>query len=270
MLQASAFSFVQPGQSHIYSRTILSAVCLIDCYAFVCWLSVFIFHAFDWDSCPFPNPLLGGWFVSRRLLLSQLHFYVVAPKSRSSFVANIRYIVYDCSSSIGQHCAGCIFAISNIGHHSAIVPLLALYRRLFCHSILTCILLFYYDFIATIVLTHSSLLTVTARMARRHRSLQGPSPCHTISHRCLSLVSFRSLTLVAALTNLTTSSKVALCIRLCISEVQSLEVAHTWCHQPLRAHIRLFWDVTHDITTHRICPSHTSSKRVESRCLCQP
>ena len=29
-----------------------------------------------------------------------------------------------------------IFAISNIGHHSAIVPLLALYRRSFCHSIL--------------------------------------------------------------------------------------------------------------------------------------
>ena len=62
-------------------------------------------------SFPFPNPLLGGWFVSRRLLLSQLHFYFVAPKSRSSFVANIRYIVYDCSSSIGQSCAGSIFAI---------------------------------------------------------------------------------------------------------------------------------------------------------------
>ena len=82
-------------------------------------------YTFDWDSFPFPNPLLGGWFVSRRLLLSQLHFYFVAPKSRSSFVANIRYIVYDCSSSIGQRCAGSIFAISNIGHHSAIVPLLA-------------------------------------------------------------------------------------------------------------------------------------------------
>ncbi|MBQ2838393.1 MAG: hypothetical protein IJE73_01950 [Muribaculaceae bacterium] len=44
--------------------------------------------------------------MSRRLLLSQLHFYFVAPKSRSSFVANFRYIVYDCSSSIGQRCAG--------------------------------------------------------------------------------------------------------------------------------------------------------------------
>ena len=43
--------------------------------------------------------------------MSQLHFYFVAPKSSSSFVANIRYIVYDCSSSIGQHCAGSIFAI---------------------------------------------------------------------------------------------------------------------------------------------------------------
>ena len=62
-------------------------------------------------SFPFPNPLLGGWFVSRRLLLSQLHFYFVAPKSRSSFVANFRYIVYDCSSSIGQRCAGSSFAI---------------------------------------------------------------------------------------------------------------------------------------------------------------
>ena len=96
--------------------------------------------------------------MSRRLLLSQLHFYFVAPKSRSSFVANIRYIVYDCSSSIRQRCTGSIFAISNIGHHSAIVPLLALYRRSFCHSFCTCILLFYYDFIATIVLAHSSLL----------------------------------------------------------------------------------------------------------------
>lgn len=111
-------------------------LCLIDCSAFTCWLSVFIFHDFDWDSFPFPNPLLGGWFVSRRLLLSRLHFYFVAPKSRSSFVANFRYIVYDCYSSIGQRCAGNAYAISNIGHHSAIVLLLALYRRSFCHSIL--------------------------------------------------------------------------------------------------------------------------------------
>ena len=80
--------------------------------------------------------------MSRRLLLSQLHFYFVAPKSRSSFVANIRYIVYDCSSSISQRCTGSNFAISNIGHHSAIVPLLALYRRSFYHSIL------YFVFIA--------------------------------------------------------------------------------------------------------------------------
>ena len=107
---------------------------------------------------PFPNPLLGGWFVSRRLLLSQLHFYFVAPKSRSSFVANIRYIVYDCSSSIGQRCAGSRFAISNIGHHSAIVPLLALYRRLFCHSILYLYSIVLLWFHATIVLAHSSLL----------------------------------------------------------------------------------------------------------------
>ena len=125
---------------------------------FHCWLSAFIFHTFDWDSFPFPNPLLGGWFVSRRLLLSQLHFYFVAPKSRSSFVANFRYIVYDCSSSIGQRCAGSIFAISNIGHHSAIVPLLALYRRSFCHSILYLYSIVLLWFHATIVLAHSSLL----------------------------------------------------------------------------------------------------------------
>ena len=112
-------------RSHIISRTLHSAVLPYLLLCFHCWLSVFIFHTFDWHSFPFPNPLLGGWFVSRRLLLSQLHFYFVAPKSRSSFVANIRYIVYDCSSSIGQRCAGSIFAISNIGHHSAIVPLLA-------------------------------------------------------------------------------------------------------------------------------------------------
>ena len=120
--------------------------CLIDCSAFTCWLSVFISHDFDWDSFPFPNPLLGGWFVSRRLLLSQLHFYFVAPKSRSSFVANIRYIVYDCSSSIGQRCAGSRFAIPNIGHHSAIVPLLALIVAHSATRFCTCILLFYYDF----------------------------------------------------------------------------------------------------------------------------
>ena len=96
--------------------------------------------------------------MSRRLLLSQLHFYFDAPKSRSSFVANIRYIVYDCSSSIGQRCAGSIFAIPNIGHHSAIVPLLALYRRSFCHSILYLYSIVLLWFHATIVLAHSSLL----------------------------------------------------------------------------------------------------------------
>ena len=132
--------------------------CFHDYSAFTCWLSVFIFHTFDWDSFPFPNPLLGGWFVSRRLLLSQLHFYFVAPKSRSSFVANFRYIVYVCSSYIGQRCAGNSFAISNIGHHSAIVPLLALYRCLFCHSILYLYSIVLLWFHATIVLAHSSLL----------------------------------------------------------------------------------------------------------------
>ena len=74
--------------------------------------------------------------MSKRLLTANVatpFLPLVAPKSRSSFVANIRYIVYDCSSSIGQRCAGSIFAIPNIGHHSAIVPLLALYRRSFCH-----------------------------------------------------------------------------------------------------------------------------------------
>ena len=135
-----------PKLGRLRSACSLGDFLLSRLLCFHCWLKAFIFHTFDWDSFPFPNPLLGGWFVSRRLLLSQLHFYFVAPKSRSSFVANIRYIVYDCSSSIGQRCAGSIFAISNIGHHSAIVPLLALYRRSFCHSFCTCILLFYYDF----------------------------------------------------------------------------------------------------------------------------
>ena len=62
-------------------------------------------------SFPFSYPITIDGFVSSRVPMSQLHFYFVAPKSRLSFVANIRYIVYDCSSSIRQRYAGSIFAI---------------------------------------------------------------------------------------------------------------------------------------------------------------
>ena len=85
-------------------------------------------------------------------------FLLCRSKIKIIFVANIRYIVHDCSSSIGQRCAGSIFAIPNIGHHSAIVPLLALYRRSFCHSILYLYSIVLLWFHATIVLAHSSLL----------------------------------------------------------------------------------------------------------------
>ena len=48
-------------------------------------------------------------------------------------------------------------SLSELGHHSAIVPLLALYRRLFCHSILYLYSIVLLWFHATIVLAHSSL-----------------------------------------------------------------------------------------------------------------
>ena len=49
-------------------------------------------------------------------------------------------------------------SLSELGHHSAIVPLLALYRRSFCHSILYLYSIVLLWFHATIVLAHSSLL----------------------------------------------------------------------------------------------------------------
>ena len=66
--------------------------------------------------------------MSSRVPMSQLHFDFLAPKSRLSFVANIRYIVYDCSSSIGQRCAGSIFAISKL-HTLSQLGISRIYRR---------------------------------------------------------------------------------------------------------------------------------------------
>ena len=109
------------------------------------------------SSVPKPNNHWRIWCQREYFYRNSISTFF-APKSRSSFVANIRYIVYDCSSSIGQRCAGSCFAIPNIGHHSAIVPLLALYRRLFCHSILYLYSIVLLLFHATIVLAHYLLL----------------------------------------------------------------------------------------------------------------
>lgn len=71
------------------------------------------------SSVPKPNNHWRIWCQREYFCRNSISTFF-APKSRSSFVANIRYIVYDCSSSIGQRCAGNSFAISNIGHHSSL------------------------------------------------------------------------------------------------------------------------------------------------------